>query len=398
MSKLIPWEDLVQISALDSGDLLTAQDIWSAISELRAPAFSFHDLQRPFCFRIFQLLGRFTFACYSDASGVMTLHEFQCAVHKMVDLALELHSQTAESTGEVRAAAVRELTSIVVPGLFRVLDFDQSGDIGTHEFIRGALLLLATVQGAPLDTPQLADLAFRVVDADGDGLVTVAELKKWVTLALEHEVVDKELQFLGGLRDVDADDAPLSEWLPAKKEAVPMKEHFSKVTAASSSKAPPAKRATAPLPHRTSADCHAQYRETQRKRAAAFCRLHMRRNTGKDCPKDHGERTRRNGAAESVPGDQEHRAPDHVEGRATWHERGSTGGVQAHPELFGKGLITDHVTEKTSRPSLQKSLVLCLHWSHVLVYRVYREVGVWLSAPDRLYLPDLDFLSFDSAS
>ncbi len=40
------------------------------------------------------------------------------------------------------------LTSIVVPALFRVLDFDESGDIGTHEFIRGALLLLATVQGA----------------------------------------------------------------------------------------------------------------------------------------------------------------------------------------------------------------------------------------------------------
>lgn len=56
----------------------------SAISELRVPPFSFHDLQRPFCFSIFQLVGRFTFACYSDASGVMTLHEFQCAVHKMV--------------------------------------------------------------------------------------------------------------------------------------------------------------------------------------------------------------------------------------------------------------------------------------------------------------------------
>lgn len=56
---------------------------------------------------------------------------------------------------------------------------------------------IATLQGAPLDTPQLADLAFRVVDADGDGLVTVAELKKWVALALEHEVVDKELPFLG---------------------------------------------------------------------------------------------------------------------------------------------------------------------------------------------------------
>ena len=187
-------EDLVQISALDGGDLLTMHDIWSSISELRVPAFSFHDLQRPFCFRIFQLVGRFTFACYSDASGVMTLHEFQCAVHKMVDLALELHSQNVESTEKVRAAAVRELTSIVVPALFRVLDFDQSGDIGTHEFIRGALLLLATVQGAPLDTPQLADLAFRVVDTDGDGLVTVAELKKWVVLGLEHEVVPRELQ------------------------------------------------------------------------------------------------------------------------------------------------------------------------------------------------------------
>lgn len=35
----------------------------------------------------------------------------------------------------------------MVPGLFRVLDFDASGDIGTHEFLRGALLLLATVQG-----------------------------------------------------------------------------------------------------------------------------------------------------------------------------------------------------------------------------------------------------------
>ena len=56
---------------------------------------------------------------------------------------------------------------------------------------------IATLQGAPLDTPQLADLAFRVVDADGDGLVTVVELQKWVALALEHEVVDKELQFQG---------------------------------------------------------------------------------------------------------------------------------------------------------------------------------------------------------
>lgn len=50
--------------------------------------------------------------------------------------------------------------------------------------------------GAPLDTPQLADLAFRVVDTDGDGLVTVAELKKWVVLGLEHEVVPRELQQL----------------------------------------------------------------------------------------------------------------------------------------------------------------------------------------------------------
>ena len=58
------------------------------------------------------------------------------------------------------------------------------------------------VPGAPLDTPQLADLAFRVVDADGDGLITVSELKKWVTLALEHEVVGKELQLLGVISTV----------------------------------------------------------------------------------------------------------------------------------------------------------------------------------------------------
>ena len=41
------------------------------------------DLQRPLSFRLFQLLGRLTFACYSDAQGVMTLEEFRCAVHKM---------------------------------------------------------------------------------------------------------------------------------------------------------------------------------------------------------------------------------------------------------------------------------------------------------------------------
>eukprot|EP00439_Symbiodinium_sp_Y106_P079140 s465_g17.t2 len=163
---------------------------------------SFHDLQRPFFFRLFEWVGRFTFACYSDASGVMTLDEFKCAVHKMIDarkhwdLVLEAHSLSqgkAAAPAEARAQAVRELTKHVVPAVFRVLDFDQNGSIGAFEFIRGALLLLATVQGAPLDTPQLADLAFRVVDADADGLVTSAELLRWVTLALEHGVTSADV-------------------------------------------------------------------------------------------------------------------------------------------------------------------------------------------------------------
>ncbi|CAK9099719.1 Calcineurin subunit B (Calcineurin regulatory subunit) (Protein phosphatase 2B regulatory subunit) [Durusdinium trenchii] len=195
-------EDLMQITALDRGDKLSAAEIWAAVAELRVPPFSFHDLQRPLCFGLFQLVGRFTFACYSDASGVMTLQEFHCAVHKMVDLALEIHSHVvvaigaghARSSPVARAKAVRELSSLMVPGLFRVLDFDASGDIGTHEFLRGALLLLATVQGAPLDTPQLAELAFRLADSDGDGYVTALELGRWVARAVEHGVLEPELQ------------------------------------------------------------------------------------------------------------------------------------------------------------------------------------------------------------
>ena len=109
---------------------------------------------------------------------------------------MEAHSLSqgkAAAPAEARAQAVRELTKHVVPAVFRVLDFDQNGSIGAFEFIRGALLLLATVQGAPLDTPQLADLAFRVVDADADGLVTSAELLRWVTLALEHGVTSADV-------------------------------------------------------------------------------------------------------------------------------------------------------------------------------------------------------------
>ncbi|CAE7191382.1 Ppp3r1 [Symbiodinium natans] len=190
-------QDLLGIVAFDEGrDLLTASQLWAAVRELRMPPVSFHDLQRPFFFHLFEWVGRFTFACYSDASGVMTLDEFKCAVHKMIDLVLEVHSQTqgqAAAPVEARAQAVRELTQHVVPAVFRVLDFDQNGNIGAHEFIRGALLLLATVQGAPLDTPQLADLAFRVVDTDADGFVTSAELLRWVKLSLEHEVTSQDL-------------------------------------------------------------------------------------------------------------------------------------------------------------------------------------------------------------
>ncbi|CAE7604881.1 pum [Symbiodinium necroappetens] len=190
-------QDLLGIVAFDSSrELLTASELFAAVREMRMPPVSFHDLQRPSFFLLFEWVGRFTFACYSDASGVMTLDEFKCAVHKMIDLVLEAHSLSrgkAAAPAEARAQAVRELTKHVVPAVFRVLDFDQNGSIGAFEFIRGALLLLATVQGAPLDTPQLADLAFRVVDADGDGLVTSAELLRWVTLALEHGVTSADV-------------------------------------------------------------------------------------------------------------------------------------------------------------------------------------------------------------
>ncbi|CAJ1451294.1 unnamed protein product [Effrenium voratum] len=190
------WEDLLQITAVSESDLLSFAELWAAVVELRLPPLSFHDLQRPLGFRGFELLGRFTFACYSDASGVMTLPEFTCAVHKMVDLALEVHSQAhgGRTDRVARARLVRHLSQLIAPAVFRVLDFDQSGDIGTFEFLRGALLLLCTVQGAPLDTPQLAELAFRVVDADGKGRVTHTDLARWVQLGVQEGVVEHELQ------------------------------------------------------------------------------------------------------------------------------------------------------------------------------------------------------------
>ena len=117
-------------------------------------------------------------------------------VHSLKDLVLEVHSQIqgqAAAPVEARAQAVRELTEHVVPAVFRVLDFDQNGRIGAFEFVKGALLLLATVQGAPLDTPQLADLAFRVVDTNADGFVTRDELLRWVRLASEHDVIPQDV-------------------------------------------------------------------------------------------------------------------------------------------------------------------------------------------------------------
>lgn len=40
--------------------------------------------------------------------------------------------------------------------------------------------VLQRLRGAPLDTPQLAELAFRLADSDGDGYVTALELGRWV--------------------------------------------------------------------------------------------------------------------------------------------------------------------------------------------------------------------------
>jgi len=49
------------------------------------------------------------------------------------------------------------------------------------------LLVLAVANGkAAPDAPILRRLAFRVVDEDGDGLVSERELLRWVRLALEH--------------------------------------------------------------------------------------------------------------------------------------------------------------------------------------------------------------------
>merc|ERR1719277_1440010 len=109
-------------------------------------------------------------------------------MHKLVDVVMDIYSQkkgTLEASGQARAAAVRELTARVAPGVFRVLDTNGDGSIETHEFIRGALVLVAAVQGAPPHAPVLAGLAFRIVDTDGDGKVKLNELKPWVKLALD---------------------------------------------------------------------------------------------------------------------------------------------------------------------------------------------------------------------
>eukprot|EP00931_Biecheleriopsis_adriatica_P080412 TRINITY_DN53767_c0_g1_i1.p1 TRINITY_DN53767_c0_g1~~TRINITY_DN53767_c0_g1_i1.p1 ORF type:complete len:340 (+),score=65.66 TRINITY_DN53767_c0_g1_i1:94-1113(+) len=187
--------DVMAIAAWDrDGKELSQEEFWAALSEGRLPPLSFHDLQRPWLFKAFEWVGRFTFACYSDAAGVMTSDEFKCAVHKMVDLVLEVQSQRQASAvpAAARAAAVRELTGHIAPAVFQVLNEDQDDSISAQEFLHGALVLLATVQGAPLDTPQLAGLAFRVVNARADGLVTLPELTRWVTLSVEHGVTPPE--------------------------------------------------------------------------------------------------------------------------------------------------------------------------------------------------------------
>lgn len=188
------FQDALVISEIDhhlhpSRVALSSADIWEALTEGLIPNFTYRDLQHPWTFAAFEAVARATFAFYSDAAGVMTSEEFRCSMHKMIDVVLELQSlyQGQEAPpARVRAAAVRELTSTLAPGVFRVLDHDGSGTISAGEYTRGAIVLVAALQGAPAEAPLLAGLAFRVVDADGDGLVSLADLTPWVALALEH--------------------------------------------------------------------------------------------------------------------------------------------------------------------------------------------------------------------
>merc|ERR1712050_486865 len=75
-----------------------------------------------------------------------------------------------------------------------MIDGNSDGSIEASEFFRAVLVVLATAQGAAPDAPVLRNLAFRIVDEDGDGIVKEADLEKWVALALKHGTAPPDAQ------------------------------------------------------------------------------------------------------------------------------------------------------------------------------------------------------------
>jgi len=148
---------------------------------------AFHDLQHPYIFAAFLEAARAMFAFYADATGVMTKIEFQCALHKIFDVALSWYGATEDAEGQ--AVAVRKLVERVAEGAFRVIDADNDGVIKASEFIEAVLLVLAVANASVSDATVLQRLAFRVVDEDGDGLVSQKELQRWVERALRHNTL-----------------------------------------------------------------------------------------------------------------------------------------------------------------------------------------------------------------
>mmetsp|Transcript_86975 Transcript_86975/g.221468 ORF Transcript_86975/g.221468 Transcript_86975/m.221468 type:complete len:313 (+) Transcript_86975:81-1019(+) len=158
---------------------------------------SFEDLRNPWLFHAFTQACRTVFAAYADATGVMTPFEFRCALHKMIDITWTWYSQ--DGSWDARAAqalAVRKLLGRVADGAFKVIDEDDDGSICVAEFTGAVLLVLAVANGkAAGDAPILQRLAFRIVDADGDGVVSERELQRWVELALEYGTAPANAQF-----------------------------------------------------------------------------------------------------------------------------------------------------------------------------------------------------------
>jgi len=154
---------------------------------------AFQDLQRPYLFVAFLETARAMFAFYADATGVMTKIEFQCALHKLFDIALSWYGAAEDAEGQ--AKAVRKLVERVADGAFRVIDVDNNGEIKASEFVEAVLLVLAVANASVSDATMLQQLAFRVVDEDGDGLISQKELQLWVERAFRHNTLPLGAQF-----------------------------------------------------------------------------------------------------------------------------------------------------------------------------------------------------------